>query len=37
MAPRKDTTPINQNIKASQVMLIDQDGKKRESYRLMMP
>ena len=29
MAPRKDTTPINQNIKASQVMLIDQDGKKK--------
>tara|TARA_B100001287_G_C22638534_1_gene508887 strand:+ start:660 stop:1187 length:528 start_codon:yes stop_codon:yes gene_type:complete len=29
MAPRKSSTPINNSIKASQVMLIDQNGKKQ--------
>ena len=29
MAPRKSTTPINNNIKTAQVMLIDQNGKKQ--------
>ena len=29
MAPRKSTTPINNNIKASQVMLINQNGQKQ--------
>ena len=29
MAPKKSPTPINNNIKASKVMLIDQNGKKQ--------
>ena len=29
MAPKKSSTPINNNIKASKVMLIDQNGKKQ--------
>ena len=29
MAPKKSSTPINNSIKASQVMLIDQNGKKQ--------